>query len=107
MLLRCFDVLQGGEFEVLQKYEGKDLVGLRYEPLFDFFVKPVEGRAFDPSKAWRICSDDYVTDDSGTGIKRRRSGHNQHTKANAASARNKAANSRALRAQAARLFPAR
>ena len=38
----------------------------------------------------------------GVGVKRRRSGHNQHTKANAASARHKAATSRAMRAQAGR-----
>ncbi|XP_057456760.1 isoleucine--tRNA ligase, cytoplasmic [Lotus japonicus] len=48
-------------FEVLEKFSGATLVGKKYEPLFDFF-KELSDTAF------RVVSDNYVTDDSGTGI---------------------------------------
>ncbi len=50
----------GDEYEVLDKYKGKDLVGLKYEQLLPF-VK-VEGKSFE------IVADNYVTDSDGTGI---------------------------------------
>ncbi len=48
------------EFEVLQKYTGSELVGISYEPLFNF-AKPNK-------KAWFVVSDSYVTLTDGTGI---------------------------------------
>ena len=39
---------------------GQDLVGKRYTPLFDYFKSL--------TTAFRVLEDDYVTDDSGTGI---------------------------------------
>ena len=50
----------GDEPEVLAEYTGADLVGLAYEPPFDFFV----GR----DNAHQVIAADYVTTDSGTGI---------------------------------------
>ncbi len=50
----------GDEYEVLETYKGKDLVGRKYEQLMPF-VK-VEGKAFE------ILADDYVTASDGTGI---------------------------------------
>jgi len=52
---------KGGEFEVLDKMPGKSLEGRRYVPLFDYF-RHMEGTAF------RVLTDGYVTDDSGTGV---------------------------------------
>ncbi len=49
------------KFTVLQKYKGQDLVGLTYEPLFPYFANRKE-------TAFRVVSDGYVTNDSGTGI---------------------------------------
>ena len=51
----------GKHFTILEKFVGKDLEGLKYEPLFDFFVKT------QPT-AFRVISDRYVTDKDGTGI---------------------------------------
>ncbi|XP_010525919.1 PREDICTED: isoleucine--tRNA ligase, cytoplasmic [Tarenaya hassleriana] len=48
-------------FEVLEKIKGAALVGKKYEPLFEYF------NDFS-SEAFRVIADDYVTDDSGTGI---------------------------------------
>ncbi|KAJ9080766.1 isoleucine--tRNA ligase [Entomophthora muscae] len=50
------------KFQVLEKIKGSDLVGLEYEPLFPYFAEQYRGKAF------RVISDTYVTDDSGTGI---------------------------------------
>uniref|UniRef100_A0A7R9VFZ8 isoleucine--tRNA ligase n=1 Tax=Chlamydomonas euryale TaxID=1486919 RepID=A0A7R9VFZ8_9CHLO len=49
-------------WQVLAKVKGSELVGLTYEPLFPYFVSRFAGRAF------RVLSDGYVTDDSGTGV---------------------------------------
>ncbi|NCN40222.1 isoleucine--tRNA ligase [bacterium] len=50
------------DVEVLEKIKGKDLVGLEYEPLFDFFRdKKSEG-------AFKVILADHVTVESGTGI---------------------------------------
>lgn len=43
--------------------KGKDLEGKKYKPLFDYFVEKM-----NPHGAFRVLVDDYVTEDSGTGI---------------------------------------
>ncbi|KAK4566798.1 hypothetical protein RGQ29_002877 [Quercus rubra] len=48
-------------FEVLEKVSGASLVGLKYEPLFDYFKEYSDS-------AFKVIADNYVTDDSGTGI---------------------------------------
>ena len=51
---------KGGEFEIVEKCVGTDLVNRRYVPLFPYFA--------DWPGAFRIVADTYVTNDSGTGI---------------------------------------
>jgi len=46
---------------------GADLVGMKYEPLFDFFVERGDG-GIDHKPNFVVVADDYVTDDAGTGI---------------------------------------
>ena len=48
--------------EVLGEFEGRDLVGAHYEPLFPYFASLASEGAFT------VLSDDYVTTDSGTGV---------------------------------------
>ncbi|MGH8792813.1 MAG: isoleucine--tRNA ligase [Stackebrandtia sp.] len=50
----------GDDPEVLSRHVGRDLVGLRYVPPFDFFA----GR----DKAHQVLSADYVTVEDGTGV---------------------------------------
>ena len=50
----------GDEYEVLEKYEGKDLVGIKYEQLMPFVE--VEGKCHE------VIADEYVTAEDGTGI---------------------------------------
>lgn len=50
----------GKEFEVVGRYRGADLVGLTYEPVFDYFR--------DHENAFQILGADYVTTEDGTGV---------------------------------------
>merc|ERR1719295_2375224 len=51
---------KGFKSKVVEEYKGTDLVGKTYTPLFEYF----EERAH----CFRVISDDYVTEDEGTGI---------------------------------------
>ena len=50
-----------GDYEVIEKIKGKDLVGMEYEPLFD-----VEGGSNETSH--KVIAADFVTTEDGTGI---------------------------------------
>ncbi|CAM6045606.1 unnamed protein product [Sphagnum compactum] len=52
---------QATSYEVIGQYKGSDLVGKKYKPLFDYF-------AALSTVAFKVVADDYVTDDSGTGV---------------------------------------
>jgi isoleucyl-tRNA synthetase len=57
---RAAALLKGQEYELLDGFLGKDLEGIKYEPLFDY-VKPEK-------KAWYVVLADFVTMEEGTGI---------------------------------------
>ncbi|KAL9679523.1 hypothetical protein QQ045_017388 [Rhodiola kirilowii] len=48
-------------YEVLEKFPGSSLVGKKYKPLFNYFMEFSD-------VAFKVISDNYVTNDSGTGI---------------------------------------
>lgn len=48
--------------QVVRKIKGSELVGRKYQPLFDYFYDEYKESAF------RVIGADYVTDDSGTGV---------------------------------------
>ena len=50
------------EYEVVQRMKGSELVGQKYEPLFDYFTEAAEKGAFV------VLAADYVTTEDGTGI---------------------------------------
>lgn len=54
------DTVLKEEYEVIEKIKGKELIGIEYEPLFDFAVVA--------KKAYYICAGDFVTLTDGTGI---------------------------------------
>ena len=55
------------DYEILEKFKGQKLKGRKYVPLFEYFRSDFGSE--DPEKgAWRICTDGYVTADSGTGV---------------------------------------
>ncbi len=51
----------GKDIRVVRTYKGADLLGMKYEPLFDY-AKPTGGKAYE------IIAADFVTLDTGTGI---------------------------------------
>ncbi|KAL0911232.1 hypothetical protein M5K25_019356 [Dendrobium thyrsiflorum] len=48
-------------YELLEKLSGSSLVGIKYKPAFDYFLEFSE-------VAFSVVADNYVTDDSGTGV---------------------------------------
>ena len=54
---------ESGSYEILEEMPGTALQGMCYEPLFDFAKNHV-----DTSKAWTVQLDDYVSEESGTGL---------------------------------------
>lgn len=52
---------------LLSSTKGSELVGLRYVPLFPFFAH-LAAAPGSAKGAFRVVSDAYVTDDSGTGV---------------------------------------
>jgi len=60
----CVDeVLQGEEHDIVERFPGRELVGRRYEPLFDYFTD--RDGAED---CWRVLEGDFVTTEEGTGV---------------------------------------
>ncbi|XP_009365866.2 isoleucine--tRNA ligase, cytoplasmic [Pyrus x bretschneideri] len=55
------ETVDSSSYQVLQKFSGASLVGNKYVPLFDYFKEFSD-------VAFRVVADNYVTDDSGTGI---------------------------------------
>jgi len=47
------------------KVIGKDLAGIRYERIFDYYA---DATKFDTANAWQVLVGDYVADNEGTGI---------------------------------------
>ncbi|NNE34821.1 MAG: isoleucine--tRNA ligase [Rhodothermales bacterium] len=51
------------EYAIEAEMPGAELVGQRFEPLYDYFVGEVE-----EGSAWKVVSADYVSTEDGTGI---------------------------------------
>jgi isoleucyl-tRNA synthetase len=51
-----------GEYRILRRFTGEDLLGLEYEPLFPYFASAREQNAF------RVYGGDFVSTEDGTGI---------------------------------------
>lgn len=54
-------ILKSEDYEVLEKIVGEKLKGIKYTPLFNYFVDRCP-------EAFQVLTDNYVSDDSGTGI---------------------------------------
>jgi len=50
------------KFKIVERLKGKDMLGWRYEPLFDYFYEDFKDAGF------RVLNATYVTADSGVGI---------------------------------------
>ncbi|MFH1326100.1 MAG: isoleucine--tRNA ligase [Candidatus Falkowbacteria bacterium] len=52
--------------QIIKKIKGKDLVGKKYKPLFDYYTK--DKNLTNRENGWKIYAGDFVTTDEGTGI---------------------------------------
>ena len=59
----CLDDAMKQDYEIVDSYQGEDLIGWVYNPIFDYALKE-----FDKEEAWRVLEADYVTTDEGTGV---------------------------------------
>ena len=59
----CVDRVFGEEHVHIKDYSGEDLLGMTYEPIFDYAQREI-----DPSEAWKVIAADYVTTEDGTGV---------------------------------------
>lgn len=59
----CIEENIDHEFEMVEEYKGKDLLGWTYEPVFDFALDKI-----DISEAWKVVPAGYVTTEEGTGV---------------------------------------
>jgi isoleucyl-tRNA synthetase len=55
-------VFSDKKYEIVEEIEGKDLVGIKYTPHYDFFEKEKDKKCFE------VIAGDFVTDDEGTGV---------------------------------------
>lgn len=59
----CIDEVIDHDYEIVDNYKGKELVGWTYDPVFDYALEE-----FDKDDAWRVVPADYVTTEEGTGV---------------------------------------
>ncbi|MDF1498591.1 MAG: class I tRNA ligase family protein [Patescibacteria group bacterium] len=72
---RAEEILKDKEFDILNEIDGEELVGLEYEPLFDYYVRKrdsvsnLETESLrDLKNGWKIYAGDFVSTEEGTGI---------------------------------------
>ena len=59
-------VFGGQEYEVVATHKGTDLVGKKYVPPFDYYVK--DTALENHENGWKVYAADFVKTDTGTGI---------------------------------------
>ncbi len=63
---RVEEVLKDRKYEVISEVEGKDLVGLEYEPLFEYYYQKKDLK--NRENGWKIYAADFVSTEEGTGL---------------------------------------
>ncbi len=58
--------LKDKEYKVVEEFAGKELVGMEYLPVFDYYAK--DENLKNREKGWKIYDAEFVTLDSGVGI---------------------------------------
>jgi isoleucyl-tRNA synthetase len=54
------------KYQVIKKIKGKDLIGLKYEPLFDCFSK--QESLENKENGWKVYDGEFVSIEEGTGV---------------------------------------
>jgi len=63
---RLDKILEDTDYEIIEEFEGSELVGRKYKPLFDYYSN--QGNLENCENGWKIYSADFVTTKEGTGI---------------------------------------
>ncbi|MBI5742770.1 MAG: class I tRNA ligase family protein, partial [Candidatus Niyogibacteria bacterium] len=63
---RIAEVLKDEEYEAVEEIMGAELVGRKYQPLFDYYAKDSELK--NRENGWKIYGADFVTTEDGTGV---------------------------------------
>ncbi len=63
---RLADVLKEKKYEVTSEFKGGDLLGKKYQPLFDYYIN--DEKIEKKENAWKIYPADFVTTEDGTGV---------------------------------------
>ncbi len=63
---RAEEVLKDKKYEILEEFKGKDLIGKKYKPLFDYYSK--DEKLENRENGWKIYGADFVTTEDGTGV---------------------------------------
>ncbi|KKP30148.1 MAG: Isoleucine-tRNA ligase [Parcubacteria group bacterium GW2011_GWA2_31_28] len=53
------------KFEIINEFKGKELIGLKYEPIFDYYKK---ANLKNKENGWKVYEAGFVTTQEGTGI---------------------------------------
>lgn len=63
---RATQFAEGAVTKLDREWKGGDLIGLEYEPLFDYYVN--DKKIDNLEKGWQIYGADFVTTEDGTGV---------------------------------------
>lgn len=63
---RLADIFKDQSFETTEEYKGSQLVGLKYQPLFDAYYNQPD--LSDKDNGWQVYAADFVNTEDGTGI---------------------------------------
>lgn len=63
---RLADTFKDKAYEIIDKFEGYDLAGLGYEPLFDYYAN--DKTLANHDNGWKVYPADFVTTTDGTGV---------------------------------------
>ncbi|MEK9154651.1 MAG: class I tRNA ligase family protein [Patescibacteria group bacterium] len=56
-----------GEYKILETFKGKNLIGKKYQPVFDYYSS-AGGQLKNRENGWKIYPADFVSIEEGTGI---------------------------------------
>ena len=63
---RLADVFKDKEFNITKEFKGSEIVGKKYQPLFDYYSQ--DQSLQNHNNGWQIYAADFVTTEDGTGV---------------------------------------
>ncbi|OGF27464.1 hypothetical protein A2331_00695 [Candidatus Falkowbacteria bacterium RIFOXYB2_FULL_34_18] len=61
-----FIISKGGRYKVIKVIKGKELIGKKYKPLFNYYAE--DENLKHRENGWQILAGDFVTTEEGTGV---------------------------------------